>query len=107
MQIGGSGFVEAVLLHGADAAIIDCSPPTLVAAILASAWNVPLIGYMTTIPELSDKSTYSTFTRVCPPYSITPLMRSLMAQYNWTTFGILKEVHCMFFQFLVVISQCR
>ena len=68
-QIGLAGFVTAVQQKSADVALIDCSYPALAAGQLASAWNIPMIGYATTSPDLSDKSIYSTFTRIIPPFS--------------------------------------
>ena len=68
MQIGLEGFVNAVQQQNANVALVDCSVVALTAGQLASSWKIPMIGFGTTNSDLSDKATYSTFSRVIPPY---------------------------------------
>lgn len=91
-QTGLSAFVRTVLVQQATSAMIDCDGPALAAGLLAADWQVPLIGYNTVSPQLSDKSTYRTFVRIVPPYaSINDVLREVFAYYNWTTAGLLTS----------------
>lgn len=84
--------MDAVKDAGADAAIIDCTAPAMPASLLGSVWNVPIVGYISTSPDMSDKSTYNTFVRVYPPYSmVSAALRALVSHYNWTTLGLFIE----------------
>ena len=92
-QIGLAGFVKAIRDRGASAVLVDCSPPALTAGLLASAWNVPMVGFQTTSPDLSNHTKYSTFVRVFPPFSMVMLpLRALFNYYNWTTCSMIKEI---------------
>ena len=47
-----------------------CSVVCQPVALLAAAWNVPVVAWACASPPLSDKVTYPTFTRVMGPWTI-------------------------------------
>ena len=70
----------------------DCSAPCQSTGLLASQWNIPLIGYVAQSLILSDKTVYNTFVRCNPFYGLVSRpMVSLMRRYNWTTVGVILE----------------
>ena len=80
----------------------DCSSALMSAGLLASAWNIPLIGFVSQSTELSDKSIYNTVIRSNPSYGLfsNPL-RGLCSRYNWTTVGLLTADPLGIFSFIL------
>ncbi|XP_015762336.1 PREDICTED: guanylate cyclase 32E-like [Acropora digitifera] len=61
-------------------------------ARIAAAFNVPMISYMCSSPELSDKKRYPTFVRTYAQSTKIPeFLYKLLAYFKWTTVGILYE----------------
>ena len=70
----------------------DCSPPTLSSGLLASLWNIPMVGYATQSPDIADKTIYNTIVRSNPTYSyFSAPVKSLLIRYKWTNVGLLIE----------------
>lgn len=61
-------------------------------ARIAAAFNVPMISYMCSSPELSDKKRYPTFVRTYAQSTKIPeFLYKLLSHFKWTTVGILYE----------------
>ena len=70
----------------------DCSAPCQSAGLLASQWNIPLVGYVAQTLALSDKTVYNTFVRSNPFFGLVSRpMVMLMKRYNWTTVGVIID----------------
>ena len=70
----------------------DCSPPTLSSGLLASQWNIPMVGYATQSPDIADKRIYNTIVRSNPTYSYFSVpLKSLLIRYKWTNVGLMTE----------------
>ena len=70
----------------------DCSSAFVSAGLLASAWNIPLIGYVAQSVELSNKSVYNTAVRSNPSNGMfSNMVINLCSRYNWTTVGLMSE----------------
>ncbi|KPM11835.1 atrial natriuretic peptide receptor-like protein 1 [Sarcoptes scabiei] len=55
-------------------------------ALVAAAWNIPLISYKCIDQKLSNKTIYPTFARTLPPSSkISKSIISLLKYFNWNT----------------------
>ncbi|XP_021700772.1 guanylate cyclase 32E isoform X2 [Aedes aegypti] len=63
-------------------------------ALVASAWNIPMISYKCADAAVSDKTVYSSFARTLPPASkVSKSVISLLAAYNWHCFSIVAGKH--------------
>lgn len=61
-------------------------------ALVAAAWNLPMITYKCADKRVSDKSKYYTFARTLPPSTkIVKALISLMKKYDWKQFVLLTE----------------
>ncbi|XP_068241887.1 guanylate cyclase 32E isoform X2 [Palaemon carinicauda] len=61
-------------------------------ALVAAAWNLPMITYKCADKRVSDKSKYYTFARTLPPSTkIVKALVSLMKKYDWKQFVLLTE----------------
>ena len=70
----------------------DCSAPCQSAGLLASQWNIPLVGYVAQTLALSDKTVYNTFVRSNPSIGLmSNPMVVLIKRYNWTTVGVIID----------------
>lgn len=53
-------------------------------AQLASFWNKPIIGWVSTNKELDNKNVHSTLVRTLGPvYKISVLLKEMFKKYNW------------------------
>ena len=107
IKVGLSGFVTAVRDRGAQGVIIDCSVAALSVGLLASQWNIPVVGFSAGSVDLSDKNIYNTFVRVVPTLSsLGYAVLALCIRYNWTTVGIMAgETNDPNLQNLLIIYQ--
>ncbi|XP_055642791.1 guanylate cyclase 32E [Toxorhynchites rutilus septentrionalis] len=63
-------------------------------ALVASAWNIPMISYKCTDAAVSDKNVYSSFARTLPPATkVSKSVVSLMIANNWHCFSIVAGKH--------------
>nr|XP_029711378.1 guanylate cyclase 32E-like isoform X4 [Aedes albopictus] len=63
-------------------------------ALVASAWNIPMISYKCADAAVSDKTVYSSFARTLPPATkVSKSVVSLLAAYNWHCFSIVAGKH--------------
>ncbi|XP_015596279.1 guanylate cyclase 32E isoform X2 [Cephus cinctus] len=54
-------------------------------ALVAAAWNLPLISYKCEDPEVSDRKVYYTFARTLPPTSkVSKSVVALLKSFGWT-----------------------
>ncbi|KAK7084332.1 hypothetical protein SK128_003437 [Halocaridina rubra] len=61
-------------------------------ALVAAAWNLPMITYKCADNRVSDKTKYYTFARTLPPSTkIVKALISLMKKYEWQQFVLLTE----------------
>ncbi|GAB6021265.1 hypothetical protein CHUAL_003879 [Chamberlinius hualienensis] len=59
-------------------------------ALLADAWDLPMISYKCSDKRVSDKTIYSTFARTMPPSSkISKFVVALLKHYEWSNIVIL------------------
>ncbi len=86
------GLVELYRDKHADAVIGPaCSGAAEPMGLLASEWNIPVISYLATSTDLSDKKTYDTFSRTSAPASqIGDVVRGVVTQFNWTRVAIME-----------------
>lgn len=63
-------------------------------ALVASAWNLPMISYKCADAAVSDKSIYSSFARTLPPATkVSKSVVSLLLAYNWHCFSVVAGKH--------------
>ncbi|XP_062545838.1 guanylate cyclase 32E [Armigeres subalbatus] len=63
-------------------------------ALVASAWNIPMISYKCADAAVSDKTVYSSFARTLPPATkVSKSVVSLLTAYNWHSFSIVAGKH--------------
>uniref|UniRef100_T1KKV6 Guanylate cyclase n=1 Tax=Tetranychus urticae TaxID=32264 RepID=T1KKV6_TETUR len=87
-------------------------------ALVATAWNYPMITYVSTMPccgikcadrTVSDKSVYATFARTLPPGSkVSKSIISLLKHFNWNKVSQLAfmVIFCKFVSiFLVIVGD--
>ncbi|XP_046734564.1 guanylate cyclase 32E-like [Diprion similis] len=61
-------------------------------ALVAAAWNLPLISYKCEDPEVSDSRVYYTFARTLPPTSkISKSVVALLRAFSWTKIVVVCE----------------
>ncbi|XP_077977730.1 atrial natriuretic peptide receptor 2-like [Glandiceps talaboti] len=77
--------LHAIIGPGCD---IVCEP----AALLASAWAIPMISWGCEVSTLSNKDEYPTFARTVGPYPKTgPMFVATMNYFNWKRIAILAS----------------
>ncbi|KAL1378096.1 hypothetical protein pipiens_004050 [Culex pipiens pipiens] len=63
-------------------------------ALVASAWELPMISYKCADSAVSDKSIYSSFARTLPPATkVSKSVVSLLLAYNWHCFSVVAGKH--------------
>ncbi|XP_058819180.1 guanylate cyclase 32E [Topomyia yanbarensis] len=63
-------------------------------ALVASAWNIPMISYKCADAAVSDKNVYSSFARTLPPATkVSKSVVSLLLANNWHCFTIVAGKH--------------
>ncbi|XP_065090662.1 guanylate cyclase 32E [Ochlerotatus camptorhynchus] len=63
-------------------------------ALVASAWDIPMISYKCADAAVSDKTVYSSFARTLPPATkVSKSVVSLLMAYNWHCFSIVAGKH--------------
>lgn len=79
-------LVQMVQQEGIQGFVGPCCPETSIPfSYLASAWNIPVVGYMSKDRELSNKFLHSTHMRtVSTTDMIGSLLHKLLAFYKWT-----------------------
>nr|XP_002733542.1 PREDICTED: atrial natriuretic peptide receptor 1-like [Saccoglossus kowalevskii] len=73
------------------AAIIgpDCSTASMAAGLLASQWNVPMVGHISSASGLSSKRLYNTYGRTSSPYSKTAwAVIETIDAFDWKHIGL-------------------
>ncbi|XP_077996444.1 atrial natriuretic peptide receptor 1-like [Glandiceps talaboti] len=62
-----------------------CSSACMMVGQLASFWNIPIISWVATAPELNDKNVYSTLGRTLGPFTkLGVVLNEIMESYDWT-----------------------
>ncbi|XP_031556269.1 atrial natriuretic peptide receptor 2-like isoform X2 [Actinia tenebrosa] len=83
---------EFKMINSRVSAIIGPGCNCKVAARNAAAFHIPMISYMCSSTELSDKKLYPTFARTFAVDSqVTPSVISLLKKFKWTTVAIIYE----------------
>ncbi|KAL7636944.1 UNVERIFIED_CONTAM: hypothetical protein RMT77_012702 [Armadillidium vulgare] len=68
-------------------------------ALVAAAWNLPMISYKCADKEVSNKTKYYTFARTLPPSSkVVKAIVSLLQKFEWKKFTLLTETTTGYFQ---------
>uniref|UniRef100_A0A1S4H063 Guanylate cyclase n=1 Tax=Anopheles gambiae TaxID=7165 RepID=A0A1S4H063_ANOGA len=63
-------------------------------ALVASAWNLPMISYKCADIAVSDKTVYSSFARTLPPATkVSKSVAALLLANNWHCFSIVASKH--------------
>lgn len=69
-----------------------CSPVCQTYGLLASAWNVPVISYDCYLPELSNKSIYTTSARLSSSsFVYSSLVDKIFFHFDWTRIAIISD----------------
>ncbi len=67
-----------------------CSAVCQPQALLAAAWNIPVVAWWCSSPMLSDKSIYPTFTRVKGPWAnLGPMYNAVANVFGWKRVAII------------------
>nr|XP_006814972.1 PREDICTED: atrial natriuretic peptide receptor 1-like [Saccoglossus kowalevskii] len=67
----------------------DFSAASMAAGLLASQWNVPMVGHVSSASELSSKALYDTYGRTSSPYSKTAwAVITTIEAFEWKHIGI-------------------
>ncbi|OTF83667.1 atrial natriuretic peptide receptor-like protein [Euroglyphus maynei] len=73
-------------------------------ALVASAWNIPIVSYKCIDQNLSNKTIYPTFARTLPPSSkISKSVISLLKHFEWNKVLYLYREYSIdiFYSFLI------
>lgn len=69
-----------------DVCSVVCQPQ----ALLAAAWNIPVVAIWCSSPALSDKSMYPTFTHMVGAYTnLGPMINALLDTFGWQNVAIM------------------
>lgn len=67
-----------------------CSGACRSLSLLASQWNVPVIGYLCANGDMSDKNRFDTFMRSVPPFDkVGSIVVDILGHFNWSRIGVL------------------